>query len=399
MMKEVIKRKIDGIADLYVSYIDFTKSCYGLLSGASGISLFLNEYSKVCGKGKYLLLAESYVESALDDIFNDPMPQGSFCNGISGVLYLLSYFEKHGTFKCDISCDVDDYLYSYLKFEIDNNHYDFLHGALGIAFCFLTRFHHNSLTNRVISETLLFLQSSLVSDKTKGTSKWISKSIKNEDEYNISLSHGMSSIVVFLLKMYQQTEYYDKDDLKMMIESAVGYILMQEIDHDKYGSFFPYIAIESSKSISKSRLAWCYGDLGIATTLYQAGTMLDRQDWIEKSLEILQFAASWRRDLKDNMVFDACFCHGTSGIGHIFYRMWYYTRIPEFKESADYWFEKTIEMASFEDGLEGFKIWNTLTHSYDNSYGLLEGVAGIGLALISYAYETEPTWDECLLLS
>ena len=398
-MKEVIKRKIDSIADLYVSHIDFTKGSYGLLSGTSGISLFLNEYLKVCGKEKYLLLAESHVESALNDIFNDPMPKGSFCDGISGVLYLLSYFERHGTFKCDISCDVNEYLYSYLKFEIANNHYDFLHGALGIAFCFLTRPHHNSYTNKVISETLFFLQNNMILDKTKRTSKWISKNNKKEDEYNISLSHGMSSIVVFLLKMYQQTECYVKDGLKLMIENTIGYILMQEIDHNKYGSFFPYVAIESSKSISKSRLAWCYGDLGIATTLYQAGNILDRQDWIEKSLEILQFAASWRRDLKDNMVFDACFCHGTSGIGHIFYRMWYNTKILEFKEAADYWFGKTIEMASFKDGLEGFKIWNTLTHSYDNSYGLLEGVAGIGLALISYAYETEPFWDECLLLS
>ncbi len=398
-MKEVIKRKIDSIAELYASQIDFPKGSYGLLSGICGISLFLNEYSKVCGKEKYLFLAESHVESALNDIFNDPMPQGSFCNGISGVLYLLSYFERQNILKCDISCDVDDYLYSYLKIEIDNNHYDFLHGALGIAFCFLTRPHHNSYTNKVISETLLFLQSNLILDETKRTSKWISKNTKSEVEYNISLSHGMSSIVVFLLKMYQQAECYVKDGLKLMIENTVGYILMQEIDHNKYGSFFPYVAIESSKSISKSRLAWCYGDLGIATTLFQAGYILDRQDWIEKSLEILQFAASWRRDLKDNMVFDACFCHGTSGIGHIFYRMWCNTRIPEFKEAADYWFAETLKMARFEDGLEGFKIWNTLTHSYDNSYGLLEGVAGIGLALISYANETEPTWDECLLLS
>ena len=122
---------------------------------------------------------------------------------------------------------------------------------------------------------------------------------------------------------------------------------MQEIDHDKYGSFFPYITIESSESLSKSRLAWCYGDLGIATTLYQAGITFDRQDWVTKSLEIFRFAAVWRRDLEGNMVNDACLCHGSSGIGHIFYRMWYNTKISEFKEAADYWFEKTLELTPF----------------------------------------------------
>ena len=34
-----------------------------------------------------------------------------------------------------------------------------------------------------------------------------------------------------------------------------------------------------------------------------------------------------------------------------------------------------------------------------NEYNLLDGIAGIGLSLISAISSIEPQWDECLLLS
>ena len=125
---------------------------------------------------------------------------------------------------------------------------------------------------------------------------------------------------------------------------------------------------------------------------------MHRQDWIDKALEVLIFAATKRRDLQQNRVRDACFCHGTAGIGHIFYRMWWNTRMPEFKDVANYWFNETLKMSKFEDGLAGYKVWHT-EDGYVNQMGILEGIAGIGLALLSYYYDMEPTWDECLLLS
>lgn len=72
--------------------------------------------------------------------------------------------------------------------------------------------------------------------------------------------------------------------------------------------------------------------------------------------------------------------------------------MPEFKDVANYWFNETLKMSKFEDGLAGYKVWHT-EDGYVNQMGILEGIAGIGLALLSYYYDMEPTWDECLLLS
>jgi hypothetical protein len=78
--------------------------------------------------------------------------------------------------------------------------------------------------------------------------------------------------------------------------------------------------------------------------------------------------------------------------------MWWDTRLPEFKNAADYWMNETLKMAKFEDGLAGYKVWYG-EQGWLNEYCLLEGIAGIGLALMTYYYEVEPIWDECLLLS
>ena len=152
------------------------------------------------------------------------------------------------------------------------------------------------------------------------------------------------------------------------------------------------------EQIQRSRLGWCYGDLGIAMALWQAGVALHNESWKNKALEILLFAAEKRRNLEKNFVKDAGLCHGTAGIGHIFYRVWWNTKMSEFKKAADYWFEQTLKMAIFADGLAGYKAWNG-RDGWKNKENLLEGIAGIGLALLTYYYEIEPTWDECMLLS
>lgn len=73
--------------------------------------------------------------------------------------------------------------------------------------------------------------------------------------------------------------------------------------------------------------------------------------------------------------------------------------MDECKHAAAYWIEQTLDMAKFTDGLAGYKTWQGGVLGYETRYGLLEGIAGIGLVLLSYYYEIEPTWDECLLLS
>lgn len=210
------------------------------------------------------------------------------------------------------------------------------------------------------------------------------------------MSHGISSIIAVLSKLYKKD--IEKKKTKIMIEGAVNYLLQQKLPHHQYISIFPNLALESMDTLYPSRLAWCYGDLGISVAIWHASQALNNKEWEKEAVNILLHTAK-RRDLKENGVVDAGLCHGAAGIAHIFNRMYGYTGIEELKETSDYWFDQTLKMARFEDGLAGFKAWQGEDKGWLNEAGLLEGIAGIGLALISAVSDIEPAWDECLLLS
>jgi lantibiotic modifying enzyme len=149
----------------------------------------------------------------------------------------------------------------------------------------------------------------------------------------------------------------------------------------------------------KGRLAWCYGDLGVAVTLWRAGITLNRED-IKIFADKVLIDTTQRKNLNQNFIVDAGLCHGTAGIAHIYNRMYNYTKVERYKETSLYWIKQTLKMAKHHDGLAGFKVWRPIDlGGIQNDPGLLEGVAGIGLALISAVYRIEPKWDECLLLS
>ena len=373
----------------------------GLLGGNMGLSMSLLMYAIHSNKVNFKTEGIKIMETVFKEIEQADHYIFSFCDGLAGIGWALEHLEQKGVINHNTNIlleDFDSVLSHVLDFEIKKGNYDFLHGPLGIVLYFISRIPKNKDLLPVLQKIITQLDE-LGEKQSSGSIKWISVTDyeKKTTGYNISLSHGMSSIAVILSKLYA-IKATDKEMVKSLLQGCVNYILEQEIDKDKYGSYFSNYAIESMEQLHGSRLAWCYGDLGIAMALWQAGVALQNETWRNKALEVLLFAAEKRRDLEQNLVKDAGLCHGAAGIGHIFYRMWWNTRMPEFKNTADYWFGQTIKMAAFADGLAGYKTWGG-KDGWINEYNLLEGIAGIGLALMTYYYEVEPTWDECLLLS
>ena len=387
------------IEEISISLASVPDIGIGLLTGNTGVCLFQFVAHSLTNNQKKYQEVVAKLEAVFDKIETDSNVVGTHCGGLAGLGWLIEFATEQGFLKADTN-DVlefaDKYTNHMLRIFLNQDNWDFLHGAIGLGLYFLKRNNRRKQASE-IKNLIDFLTTTAIR-VNNNTIKWSSiiDYKTGETGYNISLSHGMAGIVVFLAKAYSQNLF--KEKTFELLNGAINYILAQEIDVAQYGSFFPSFSIESDKELHRGRLAWCYGDLGIAMALYQAGQALQRQDWINKAIEILLYTAIERRDLQQNMVQDAGLCHGTAGIGHIFYRAWWNTRLPEFKNAADYWFNETLKMAKFEDGLAGYKAWHG-EKGWVNEYGMLEGIAGIGLAMLSYTTETEPSWDECLLLS
>ena len=395
-----MKQKIDEVTQILSSEI-IPK--LGLLTGVGGQILTCSE----------LFLQKQIPQEWLNNlhkVLEERLANEEFitthCNGLAGIGWLYEYLSQRKIIDYDTNAlleECDTCLENELKRFLWEGNYDFLHGGVGIALYFAKRSAKKKALVTVLNNFLEDLEK-LSTKQEDGAMKWLSIVVEAEHKsrqvYNISLSHGISAIIAMLSKLYR-IEGVNQEKTETLLRGAVQYLLAQEIDKEQYGSCFPSYAHESTPTIFKSRLGWCYGDLGIASALYQAGDTLKEKTWKNKALEILIFAALHRKTLVENMVGDAGLCHGAAGIGHIFYRAWWNTKQPEFKDAADYWFEQTLKMAEFEDGLAGFKTFQISDGKpiWENDYGFLTGVTGIGLALLTYYYQIEPAWDECLLLS
>mgnify|MGYP001558949223 CR=1 FL=1 len=372
----------------------------GLMGGLSGIALFYFYYSKHKNDQRIYDRGFGLVINSIDSI-NKGQKYHSYSNGAAGIGWLVEHLEYYDFIDSqtnDLLVELDEFSYRAMLLEIQNKNLDYLHGAIGIGLYYLNRLRKRPEVDKYISELVDEIEHSSELDVNGGL-KWltyISSDEKTKKCYNLSLSHGISSIIVFLSKVYELN--VNKEKTLKLLNGAITYLINNQLDTSLYYSSFPNGIVESENP-SNSRLAWCYGDLGIGMALYQAGKITGNSHWVDKAIEILLFTTKRRTDDVTSVV-DAGLCHGTAGIAHIYNRMYGYTKNNTFKEAADYWFSKTLEMAKFDDGLAGYKARrNKETGGDINESGLLEGIAGIGLAILSYVSDIDPAWDECLLLS
>jgi len=397
-LNESLTQKLDEIADIILSETIDTENI-GLMSGKPGIALFLFYYADDKTKQKFYDKAFELVQEVFDAI-NDGFTFHTFAGGLAGIGWTISLLAEKDFIDIDAEdslSELDEYLYNAMMADIRSGNYDFLHGAVGNAIYFLHRLPNPEAENYLT--TFIDELESAGQHNADGSIKW--ESVIDHEAgkkgFNISMSHGIASIVAFLAKVY--TTGIAKEKVEKLLNGAVQFLLQQRLDRSKYSSYFPSYALESQDELNSSRLAWCYGDLGISVALWHASRAMKNKAWEDIAVEILKHAAQ-RRDLQKNGVLDAGLCHGTAGNAQIFYRMYALTGITELKDAGDYWLDQTLIMARFDDGFAGFKAWRTEKYGgWQGEAGLLEGVAGIGLALITALSDIDPAWDECLLLS
>jgi hypothetical protein len=150
---------------------------------------------------------------------------------------------------------------------------------------------------------------------------------------------------------------------------------------------------------AQARVAWCYGDLGVATALLSAARCVGEPAWEREALAVARRAAE--RPIDQAGVQDAGLCHGAAGLGHLFNRLYQATGDSLLAEAARSWFGKALDMRHPERGIAGYASWwagpdGNMTWMDDP--GLLMGAAGVALALLAATTTIEPAWDRLLLV-
>jgi hypothetical protein len=392
VMTEIIKEILEKI---YFNTKDQGNDS-SLMSGKAGELIFKYLYLKHFKVADAESDFQNSIQSVVDKSRNYHLP--TFCGGKSGINWAFAFLHKNEILDkedFDLLRADDEKLSKIAIWMLEKDNYDFLHGAIGIGYSLLYSRGENFSPFFVNFFDLFEKILDKSSDKQSIPYYDFQTNQIITNKVNLGLAHGIPSVLKFSLQCYVQN--VNKKEAKAMAVMVSEY-LINHINKDISSNYFAsIISIDTDDYDPKSRLAWCYGDLGIGFILFQAGLILKKKEITNLALEILMQTIK-RVNLSEALIFDAGICHGSSGVAHIYHKMWQYTKNIAFKEACNFWMAKTIDFYLRKDGLDGFRKFNPRSNSYEENNSLLEGKCGIGLVLLSYLTE-DFSWDYCLMLN
>ncbi|HSK79564.1 MAG TPA: lanthionine synthetase C family protein [Thermoanaerobaculia bacterium] len=213
---------------------------------------------------------------------------------------------------------------------------------------------------------------------------------------NLGVAHGVPGVLPVLAQALAAGAA--PESARALLSGAMAWLLSRRLPEGG-DSEFPD-AWGPGAEPHPTRAAWCYGDPGIAATLWVTARAAGDPAWETEALRLARKAA--RRPEESCGVRDACLCHGAAGLGHIFNRFYQATGDPELLAAARLWMRRALDLREPGRGVAGFTTWGPDAAGqmdWRDDPSLLTGAAGVGLALLAATTSLEPAWDRWLLLS
>jgi|SRR5579859_1700734 len=192
--------------------------------------------------------------------------------------------------------------------------------------------------------------------------------------YNLGTAHGVPAVAQFLGELVAAS--IEAERAKVLLNALMSWLLAHRQRSGAVSRYSNWIAPGDTQA-NLSRVAWCYGDLGIGGLLHHLALRLGREDWLEIAHSLLDGCLARTED----RVRDAGLCHGALGVAHIYNRVHQVGREGRYRDAAQRYYGRGLSMIDY------------------SHRSFLEGSLGQALALISAVFPIEPHWDRRLLLS
>jgi lantibiotic modifying enzyme len=369
---------------------------WSLALGRSGVAIFFAYLGDALGEKSAQTMAARLIEDALEAAVGVAQVDRLFA-GFAGVGWALAHLDLFDLSDGDPNDAVDAALLDVLAESAIPGEYDLLAGLTGVGVYALERLPRPAAVEllRVVVTRLAGLARSDPAHPrwwtpVTGLPRQIADQFP-DGAWNLGLAHGAPGVIGFLARAFAAG--VDADAVRPLLEDAVRWCLGQQVafGEDKAFPAFAAPAIVPTRS----RLAWCYGDPGVAGCLFEAGRRAAIPTWQAAAVTIAERAA--QRPLADTGVVDAGVCHGSAGLAHIYNRLWQATGSPLLRDAAVHWLRRVMGAQRPGVGVGGFQAHRAGRLVSDP--GFLTGTAGIGLVLLAAATPSEPRWDRVLLLS
>lgn len=166
-------------------------------------------------------------------------------------------------------------------------------------------------------------------------------------------------------------------------------------------SAYPNFYHPGSRSTA-SRVGWCYGDLSLGFALARFGASCNELALTEIG-ERLACRSGERLSTDGGLVNESSLCHGAAGIVQIYSRLYQVTAEEIYNTYRRAWLTRLLDVRRgaryggyYTYQKRGFRVEAPVRMVRDT--GLLNGVAGVVLALLEFTETTTSHWDDFMLL-
>jgi lantibiotic modifying enzyme len=403
--KEQVLEVVEAIADRLTALCaldDNTADGVSLAGGHAGLAILFGYLAQARPGQGHEATAQRLLEKAISAAAQVPL-RASLYEGLAGVAWSAEHLRAKlpQIAAEEINEEVDEILRELLQTPRWTEDYDLIGGLVGLGVYALERLpkpgavacleqviDHLATTSERVPEGITWWTNPV----------WLPSETRQKNPrgyYNLGLAHGVPGIIALLGAACAAG--VSTATARPLLDEAVSWLLAQQ---ESAGAGFGHWVEPGGPLPGPTRLAWCYGDPGVAAALLLAGRCVAEPKWEREAMTIALRAAA--RPVDQAGVRDAGLCHGAAGLGQLFNRLFQATREPRLAEAACFWFRRTLELRHPRRGIAGYASYmpmNTGEERWVDDPGILTGAAGIALALLAAATPVVPAWDRMLLVS
>jgi len=368
-----------------------------LASGSAGLAVCCGQLTRTRCDPRAADAALTRLEEAVGVLATEPLTS-SLYSGFTGIAWAVELVGGLlGTEGEDRNGDIDEALTRLLQRYPEDAPYDLIDGLTGLGVYALARWPRPGAAPCVLG--VVGQLARRARHDRDGVFWWTPPSWHGprREQYrpggvDLGVAHGIAGVIPFLARVHRLG--LARQTVRPLLDGAVRWLLAHMVDTAS-GPTVPYFAADGAEP-GPARSAWCYGDPGVAAALLLAARDAGEPAWAAAAAGLAVRAAG--RPPGQAGVTDAGLCHGSAGLAHLFNRMYQMTAEPALADAARFWVERTLELCSAMAPGRGVTPTEATRPAWKGP-GLLEGAAGIALAMEAAATTAEPAWDQMLLVS
>ncbi len=226
--------------------------------------------------------------------------------------------------------------------------FELIAGSAGQGLYLLAR-HPSPTAERALVHLLDALEASAVRAESGRTwhtpPEWLPEAQRiaaPQGTWNLGLSHGVPGVIVLLAEL-ERRRFGPR--VRNLLEDATSWLLAQQLETPN-PTYYPAWHEVGERDREGTRLAWCYGDLGVCVALANAADALGSTELRDAASSLALHAATLSRE--NSGVLDAGLCHGAAGAGHLFLRLHRHLGHEPLLAAARRWFEVTLALGERE---------------------------------------------------